>query len=113
MNRIPEQRRGARPSEVEAAWLRGSRFARTSPSSSLGDADLLQMRALALTRRWLPLRRQHPQDIAAPHLLDVGVRIARVLQPLGDLGQRRNILDADRKEHTSELQSLMRISYAV
>ena len=27
------------PSEVEAAGLRGSRSARTSPSSSLGDAD--------------------------------------------------------------------------
>src|SRR3546814_18594012 len=37
-SRIPERRRGALPSEVEAAEARGSRSARTCPSSSLGDA---------------------------------------------------------------------------
>src|SRR3546814_665583 len=31
------------PSEVEAAWLRGSRSARTSPSSSLGDEGYLSL----------------------------------------------------------------------
>ena len=38
------------PSEVEAAWLRGSRSARTSPSSSLGDAGSMLARRPAYFR---------------------------------------------------------------
>src|SRR3546814_3031410 len=76
-SRIPERRRGAQPSEVEAAEARGSRSARTSPSSSFGDAVY-----------WGSPRR----PAAAPH-------------PKAD--------DSKSEEHTSELQSLMRISYAV
>src|SRR3546814_1038600 len=95
-------------------------------SSDVCPSDLHRLDAVAgrhLPRNWALRRarlhdRAHGQHLGARdvtgELGDVGVR-RRQHQPLRrvDLDHRAVLHDGRSEEHTSELQSLMRISYAV
>src|SRR3546814_5064515 len=82
-------------------------------SSDVCSSDLFNVLALVAVSLRIDLDRAHVIILAFEH--DVGFeRLAQFLFEFqrGEL-QQADRLQQDRKEHTSELQSLMRISYAV
>src|SRR3546814_1768154 len=89
-----------------------------APGADIGD-DLLARRLAALDRRRAEVRQQHDIVERQQRRVDRGfVRIdvepgARDAARLQRRDQRLFVDDFRSEEHTSELQSLMRISYAV
>src|SRR3546814_6037891 len=119
-------------SDVCSSDLNARRSVRRSPRhprSATGRAAasaLLLLRGGGVFGAFAAFTLLHPLagDDIIDHLGDVGRMVAHAFQILGDEQQMRalgNMLrifhheghQGDRKEHTSELQSLMRISYAV
>src|SRR3546814_3883262 len=81
----------------------------------LAGADALHVVVVALLRETdLGLEAEHLRAVLAELAVHQVLAVENLLHPLGEgVEHRRVVVQVRSEEHTSELQSLMRISYAV